>query len=101
MEEPPAEGDAVCLVVEFFRINLIKVMQFIFLQDIRVKGSHAVDAEAVDVYKRQVYTFGLFNCEKILSFATRWMPVSKACPKDGLPFRAAPKNVEKNVPSVS
>ena len=47
MKEPPAEGDAICLVIEFLRINLIKVVQFIFLQDIRMEGGNAVDAEAI------------------------------------------------------
>ena len=47
VQEPAAEGDAVCLVVEFLRIDLIEVVQLIVFQDLRMEAGYAVDAEAV------------------------------------------------------
>ena len=55
MEQPPAESDSIRFVIELFRIDLIEIMQFIFLQDFRVQGGNAIDAEAiVDIYMSHV-----------------------------------------------
>ena len=62
VKQPPAEGDAVCLVIEFLRVEPVKMIQFIVLQYIRVKGSHAVDAETVvDVNVGHVNPVALVN----------------------------------------
>ena len=56
VQEPAAEGDAVCLVVEFLRIDLIEVVQLIVFQDLRMEAGYAVDAEAVmDINVSHVY----------------------------------------------
>ena len=46
-DEPAAEGDAVCLVIEFLRIERIEVMKLGIFQDIRMKLRHTVDGMAV------------------------------------------------------
>ena len=56
MHQPAAEGDAVCLVVEFFRIDLGEGLQLRFLQNLRVEAGNAVDGEAVvNVHVGHVY----------------------------------------------
>ena len=40
--QPSAEGDSVCFIVEFFRINIVEWFQLRFLQDLCMKGSHTV-----------------------------------------------------------
>ena len=47
VQQPPAEGDAVCLVVELLRVQLGKGLQLGLLQNLRVQAGHAVDREAV------------------------------------------------------
>ena len=47
VHEPAAEGDTVGLVVEFLRIDLIELVQFILFQYLRVQIGYAVDAVAV------------------------------------------------------
>ena len=62
MKQPPAEGDAVCLIVEFLRVEPVKVVQLILFQYVCVKGSHAVDTEAVvDVNVGHVHPVALVN----------------------------------------
>ena len=56
MEQPPAEGDAVGLVVEFFRIEVIEGPQFGLFEDFGVQSGHAVDAvPIVDIDVGHVY----------------------------------------------
>ena len=43
VEKPSAEGDAVGLVVEFLRINIVKRLQLRVLQDLCVQLRHSVD----------------------------------------------------------
>ena len=47
MEQPAAEGNAVGLVVELLRIDLIEWVEFDFFQNLRVQRCNAVDAEAI------------------------------------------------------
>ena len=56
MHQPPAEGNAVCFIVEFLRVNGGKVLQLRVFQDLRVQGGNAVDGKAVmDIHARHVY----------------------------------------------
>ena len=56
VQKPAAEGDAVCLVVEFLRIDLVEVVQLIVFQDLCMKTGNAVDAETVmDIDMSHVY----------------------------------------------
>ena len=41
-QKPAAERDAVCLVIEFFRIKLIKISQLAVFQNFRMESRHAV-----------------------------------------------------------
>ena len=41
-QQPAAEGDAVGLVVELFRVQLVKTVQLGVFQDLGVQGSHTV-----------------------------------------------------------
>ena len=47
VDEPAAECDTVCLVVELLRINLVEVVQLRVLEDLCVQSSNAVYAESV------------------------------------------------------
>ena len=61
-QQPSAEGNAVGLIVEFFRINLIKRMQLRILQDLRVDRRHAVYGKAVmDIHMRHMDAVVLIN----------------------------------------
>ena len=47
VQEPAAESNTVCLVVELLRIDLIEVVQLCILQDLCMKGSYAVYRKSV------------------------------------------------------
>ena len=56
VDEPAAECDAVCLVVELLRIDLVEVVQLRVLQNLRVQGCDAVHTESVmNINMRHVY----------------------------------------------
>ena len=56
VQQPPAERNAVCLIIELLRIDLIEVVQLGIFQDLCVQRSDAVDAEPiVDVNMRHVH----------------------------------------------
>ena len=46
-KQPSAESDAICLVIKFVRINLIKMMKFRLFQNISVDSSHAIDGKTI------------------------------------------------------
>ena len=47
VKEPSAEGNPICLVIEFLRIDLIELMKLCLLQDIGMKGCNTVDGKSV------------------------------------------------------
>ena len=56
VEQPSAESDAVGLIVEFFRIDLVEVVEFAVLQDLGVQVGNAVDGIAImDIHVCHVY----------------------------------------------
>ena len=58
VEQPAAEGDAVCLIVEFLRVDPVEIVQLGILQDLRVQRGNAVYAESiVDVNVGHVHRF--------------------------------------------
>ena len=60
--EPAAEGDAICLVIEFLRIDFIKRMQFGILQNLRMKRGNTIDRVAVmNVQIGHMDTFFVIN----------------------------------------
>ena len=46
-QQPSAEGDTIGLVVEFLRVNLVKMIQLALFQDLRMNCCHTVDAVTV------------------------------------------------------
>ena len=46
-KQPSAEGDAVCLVIELLRIDLVELVELRILKDLRMNGCNAVYREAV------------------------------------------------------
>ena len=62
VEQPAAESNTVCLVVELLRINLIEIVQLCILQDLCMKSSHAVYRESVvDVHMSHVDSLVFIN----------------------------------------
>ena len=56
VDEPAAECDSVCLVVELLRINLVEVVQLRVLEDLCVQSSNAVYTEpVVDIDMRHMH----------------------------------------------
>ena len=41
-QKPAAEGDAVCLIVEFLRIQMVESCQFAFFEDLCVQGCDTI-----------------------------------------------------------
>ena len=51
VQKPPAEGNAVRLVIELLRVDSIEMLQFGILQYLRMKSRHSIDAvPEVDVH---------------------------------------------------
>ena len=62
VEKPSAEGDAVGLIVEFLRIDIIERFQLRILQDLCVQLRHSVDAApVVDVHMGHMHPVLLIN----------------------------------------
>ncbi len=47
VKEPSAEGDSICLIIKFLRINLIELMKLCLLQDVCMKGCNTIDGKSV------------------------------------------------------
>ncbi len=61
-QQPSAEGDTIGLVVEFLRVNLVKMIQLALFQDLRMNCCHTVDAVTVmDVDVCHVHSLILVN----------------------------------------
>ena len=67
LQQPAAEGDAVGLVVELFRVQLIKAVELGVFQDLGVQGCHTVGGVGkVDVHVRHVHPVILVDDGKAL-----------------------------------
>ena len=68
VDEPAAECDSVCLVVELLRINLVEVVQLRVLEDLCVQRSNTVYAESVvDVDVRHMHcVITVNNCNALI-----------------------------------
>ena len=69
MQQPAAEGDTVCLVVEFLRVDIIKRFQLGIFQDLGVQCSNAVNGKSVvDIHVCHVDTLILVDDRYFLVF---------------------------------
>ena len=67
VKKPSAEGDSICLIIKFIRIDLIELMKLCLLQDICMKGCNTVDGKSVmNVHMCHVNQVVLVNDGKIL-----------------------------------
>ena len=61
-QEPPSEGNAVSLIIELLRVDLVKRMQFRFFQDLGMDGRNPVYGKSVvNVHVRHVYAIVFIN----------------------------------------
>ena len=68
VHQPSAECNAIGLIIEFFRINLIELMQLRVLQNFGMKSSNTVDRESVmNIHMSHVNQIIAVNNSKILS----------------------------------
>ena len=62
VQQPAAEGDAVCLIVELLRINLVEVVELRIFQNLRVQVGNAVDTVAVmNIHMCHMHAFLIIN----------------------------------------
>ena len=62
MHEPTTEGDAVCFVVEFFRVNVVEGFQLRILQDLSVKSGNPIYTVSImDIHVGHMYAIILIN----------------------------------------
>ena len=62
VQQPAAEGNAVCLIVELLRIDLVEVVEFRIFQNFRVQVGNAVDTVAImNIHMCHMHAFLVIN----------------------------------------